>query len=1569
MTSRIDRPQEMPLGRAGRAAGFACGLAAAGFALAFALSPLIAAPARMATEDGPLKPAELKCEYRVDPMGLDAARPRLSWIVTSAGRGQKQTAYQILVASDSAKLARDQGDLWDSGKVDGAHTIAIEYAGKPLASDQRAAWKVKVWDKDGKPSDWSGTATWSAGLLKPEDWKAEWIGVDHPAAPKAEPGKEPPVQLTPAPYFRTGFDVKKAVRSATVYTTALGIHDVHLNGARVSDDWFNPGWTDYTKRVYYRAYDVTKQIHAGANAIGVILSDGWYSGYVGFGKNRDHYGHLPRIKTQINLVYEDGTTEVVATGPSWKSATGPILEADFLQGETYDARKALSGWDSPGYDDSAWGAIKTGAEMNPVVQAHPGPAVRPFAEIPALKWDEPKPGVYVADLGQNLAGIVRLKVRGEAGRKVTLRFAERLNPDRTIYTTNLRSARCVDTYVCAGTGEEVWSPRFTFHGFQYVEVTGLSAAPAPGAVTAVALSSDTPVVGKFVSSDPMLNKLHSNGYWTQRANFIDIPTDCPQRDERLGWTGDAQVYVRTATLNCDVQAFFNKWLVDLADGQRKDGQFPMVAPVKVAGDDGGPAWADAGVICPWTIYQVYGDRRVLERQYPSMVKFVEFCRSRCTPEMLPPKEFHCFGDWLSIGADTPKDVIFTAYFAISTRDTAKAAEALGKHEDAEKYRDLFSKIKAAFHRAYASADGRIKGDTQAVYVLAIAADLVDGDDLHRAAEFLVEDIEKKGHLSTGFVGTKDLMLVLSKIGRVDVAYRLLNNTTFPSWGFSIKHGATSIWERWDGWTPEKGFQDPGMNSFAHYSFGAVYQWMVENIGGIKAAAPAYKQIIIEPRPGRLESAETSYKSIRGEIATKWAENGDVLSLTTTIPANTTATVILPAADAAAITESSKPVAQAEGVKVKGTERGRTFLEVGSGTYAFAVKLPDVELEMARAYGAAAPVKAEAGADGGFVTLFNGKDLSGWHGEETADPRKVAAMPADEKAKFLAKGADDAKKHWRVDHGEIVNDGDGAYLTTDKAYGDVELYVDFKIGPKGDSGVYMRGTPQIQVWDSTEPSYVKFDAQKGSGGLWNNSPGKPGKDPLVNADRPIGEWNTLHIIQVGSRTTIYLNDKLVVDNAIMENYWDRSTPIPATGPIQLQTHGHEIRWRNIKVREIPGDEANAILAGKGAAGFTSLFNGKDFTGWKGPVENYQVKDGAIVCKPEHGGTIYHEGELKDFVARVQFRLPPGGNNGLAIRYPGEGDTAYVGMTELQVLDNTADQYRTLDKRQYHGSAYGMAAAKVGYLRPVGQWNYQEVTVQGSKIKVELNGTVILDTDLATAKDFMAGSAHPGKDRTSGFFGFAGHNDPVEFREVYVKSLKPGEAADGFTALFDGKTLDGWKVNGGKSKYRVEDGTIVGTTDDHGANTFLCKGDFADFLLEAEVKDDPRLNSGFQVRSHVGENKIVQGPQCEVALKSSGTAGRFYDEGRRGKWLCEIPDAAKGTFDDQGWNRYKILVQGHRYRSWVNGVPCSDFTDDMDKSGFIGLQVHAIPQGEGPYEVRWRNVRIKELKPGEKVEGID
>jgi hypothetical protein len=406
----------------------------------------------------------------------------------------------------------------------------------------------------------------------------------------------------------------------------------------------------------------------------------------------------------------------------------------------------------------------------------------------------------------------------------------------------------------------------------------------------------------------------------------------------------------------------------------------------------------------------------------------------------------------------------------------------------------------------------------------------------------------------------------------------------------------------------------------------------------------------------------------------------------------------------------------------------------------------------------------------FVPLFNGRDLAGWRGGDTFDHRKLLGMPEEQRAAQIKKWTDSMRQHWRVENGELVNDGNGSYATTEKDYGDFELLLEYKTVPKADSGIYLRGVPQVQIWDYTEKEKFKLGANKGSGGLWNNSPGTPGKDPLVLADKPFGQWNKFRILMVGSRVSIWLNGKLVVDHAVLENYYDRKQPVPARGPIQLQTHGGEIRWRNIMIREIGGEEANRILASKKREGFTRIFNGKDFAGWQGPLDNYEIRDGAVICKPGKGGTIFTKEEYSDFVSRLEFKVPPAGNNGLALRYPGKGDTAYVGMCELQVLDDNYDKLKgRLDPRQVHGSAYGMVGAARGYQRPTGEWNFQETTVAGSRIRVELNGFVILDADLSKVTEFMGGTPHPGKDRTSGHFGFAGHNDPVAFRNVEMKRL--------------------------------------------------------------------------------------------------------------------------------------------------------------------------------------------------------
>jgi alpha-L-rhamnosidase len=1053
---------------------------------------------------GGLEPQDLRCEYLVNPLGIGVAEPRLSWTLESGQRGQIQTAYRILVASSPKLLDKETGDLWDSGKVLSDRSNQIAYAGRPLESQMRCYWKLRAWDKDGKPCSWSKPAFWTMGLLKPEQWKANWIGFDasrqrdpegrkvdlslgswiwhagenaKTAAPAAtryfrrkfeipqdrelvsamsavsvdngftlyvngrqvgngnsfkeavltnlvqylhggsnviaiearnegdsanpagvlavlvlrfktgEPitivsdeqwsssasvtsgwtssvfdetgwqkaeklgayGIGPwntinvgPAELflPPAQFLRKEFSVEKPVRHATVYASALGNYELSLNGQPVGDAYFAPGWTDYNTRVYYNTFDVTDQLTKGFNTLGGILGDGWYSGHIGWGRLRDHYGANTRFAAQLQIEYADGSTETIVTDKTWVAATGPILEGDFLMGETYDARKEMPGWNTADFNDTAWKPVDVTEKIDAKIESYPGVPVRKFQEIEPVKMTEATDGAWIYNMGTNFAGFVRLRVRdAQPGQKIVLRFAERLNPDGTIYTTNLRGARAIDTYICKGDGVEVWKPRFTFHGFQYVELTGYPGKPDLGDVTGIELTSATPVVGRFACSDPMANTLYHNVCQTQRANFIDIPTDCPQRDERLGWMGDAQIYVRTATFNTDVAAFFTKWAVDVEDAQLENGGFSDVSPRKVATGGGTAAWGDAGVICPWTIYKVYGDTRILAERYDSMQKWIEYCKGTTKGTLLRPAEG--YGDWLSIQADTPKGVLATAYFAQSTRLVAEIAGVLGKEDDAKNYRQLFEDIRKAFNAAYVSADGRIKGDTQTVYVLALAFDLLPEAMREPAAKRLVDNISgRQWHLSTGFVGTKDLMATLNTIGQTDVAYHLFHNETFPSWGFSIQHGATSIWERWDGWTPEKGFQDPGMNSFAHYSFGAVCEWMFRTIGGIDTEGPAYKNIVIRPIPGgRLSWARTSYDSIQGKIATAWKIDGDSLKLDVTIPANTTATVYIPAANAAGVREGKKPAAQAEGVQSIGTQDKTALFKIGSGTYHFTSEMP------------------------------------------------------------------------------------------------------------------------------------------------------------------------------------------------------------------------------------------------------------------------------------------------------------------------------------------------------------------------------------------------------------------------------------------------------------------------------------------------------------------------------------------------------------------------------------------------------------------------------------------------------
>jgi alpha-L-rhamnosidase len=742
-----------------------------------------------------------------------------------------------------------------------------------------------------------------------------------------------PDDLAAARLLRKSFALNSSIRHAVLYSTALGLYEVHINGQRVGDHILAPDWTDYRKRVRYQACDVTALLHRGDNAIAALLANGWYSGHIGNG-GFQFFGTVPAFLAQLEVTYSDGRTERIVTDATWKWHPSPILSSDFMLGEDYDARLEIAGWDEPGLEESQWFPAAPRDETLSL-DAQVMEPVRQMCEIQPPKATESKPGCWIYDLGQNMVGVVRLKVSAPAGTEVTLRHAEMLNPDGTLYTQNLRTALSIDHYICNGSGQEIWQPRFTFHGFRYVELTGLAGRPASNAVTGIVIASDTARTGEFACSDARLNQLQSNIQWGQRGNYISVPTDCPQRDERLGWMGDAEVFIRTATYNADVAAFFTKWLVDVDDGQSAEGVFGDVSPRTAGG--GAPAWGDAGVICPWTIYEVYGDRRILERHLPAMIKWVEYLKLHSNGFIRDRNRGNDYGDWLSIGANTSKEMIGTAFFAYSTHLVARSCQAVGRAEEAAKYEQLFQDIKAAFNRRYVGADGRIQGNTQCAYAMALKFELLPEDLRPKAAQYLEEDIQAKGgHLSTGFVGVSCLLPVLTQAGKADTAYRLLLQDTFPSWLFSVKQGATTIWERWDGWTPEKGFQDPGMNSFNHYSLGSCGEYLFSGIGGIRPASPGFKTILIDPviRSG-LTWADTRYDSIHGPIASSWKLEGKRLQLKVVVPANTTATVCVPAREKAGITESGQPVAKAREVKFVRQEKGKAVFEVGSGTYDFA----------------------------------------------------------------------------------------------------------------------------------------------------------------------------------------------------------------------------------------------------------------------------------------------------------------------------------------------------------------------------------------------------------------------------------------------------------------------------------------------------------------------------------------------------------------------------------------------------------------------------------------------------------
>ncbi|WP_409346332.1 family 78 glycoside hydrolase catalytic domain [Paenibacillus sp. MBLB4367] len=877
---------------------------------------------------------DLRCDYKKNPLGTDERRPRLSWKLSAAARDVAQSAYRIQVS----KKITFEAPLWDTDRTAGDRSVHIVYEGPELESRTRYYYRVNVWDRAGNESGWSEAAYWETALLSPSEWTAEWITAQ---IAKDEQGDEP------CHFLRKEFLLQGEIRSARIYATSLGLYRLFLNGKPADDTLFAPGWTSYNKRLQYQTYDVTALLGQGENAVGIMLGNGWYKGNLAWANQKDIYGSERAALLQLHVAYADGREEVIVSDGSWTASSGPVLMSEIYHGETYDAREELAGWNERGYDAGDWMAVTLLVRAKDTLIAQENEPCRIVQELRPIEVIRTPNGETVLDMGQNMVGWMRFTAEEEAGTVIRLMHAEVLDREGNFYIGNLRSAKQTVSYTCKGTGAETYEPFFSFQGFRYVKVEGMrDAGDLSDRFVGCVIHTDMEQTGTFRCSDELVNQLQSNIFWGQKGNFLDVPTDCPQRDERLGWTGDAQVFIRTAAYNMNVVTFFEKWLKDLAADQLPNGGVPVVIP-HVLGPDShsSAAWADAAVICPWTLYECYGDTRALEAQYESMKAWVEYMRAQGENEFLWNTGKH-YGDWLALDARgdscfgaTPHDLIATAFFAYSSKLLAKAADALGKREDASLYEQVSRSVAEQFRREFVTPSGRVAAPTQTAYVLALMFDLLEERDRERAAATLAKYItDNKDHLTTGFVGTPYLCFVLSRFGYTDLAYRLVLQREYPSWLYSVTKGATTIWEHWDGIKPDGTFWSDSMNSYNHYAYGAVGDWLYRVACGIDTdeRAPGYKRIRIAPQFGEtLTFAEAAFQSVYGEISVKWDKTDEgITTVDITIPANTDAEVVLPGAKLDAVLESGTPLPQAAGIRSSEQVAGGVRMDIGSGTYRF-----------------------------------------------------------------------------------------------------------------------------------------------------------------------------------------------------------------------------------------------------------------------------------------------------------------------------------------------------------------------------------------------------------------------------------------------------------------------------------------------------------------------------------------------------------------------------------------------------------------------------------------------------------
>ncbi|WP_200269239.1 glycoside hydrolase family 78 protein [Luteolibacter pohnpeiensis] len=883
---------------------------------------LLSVQASYAQPTGALVPSRLRCESLENPIGLDVEHPRFSWVDSATERGQKQSAYQILVSSSAAKLAANQADIWNSGKVSSDVTTNVPYEGRTLTSGQMGYWKVRVWDANGKPAGVSEPATFEMGLLSQKDWGGDWIA------------RTDDINELPAPMFRHEFRVSGKVKSARLYICGLGYHEVELNGSKVGDRFLDPGFTRYDRCILYVTHDVTDQIKDGENAIGVTLGNGWFNSQTiaVWNLEKAPWRAAPKMILKLEVDYTDGRKSVLVSDKTWKTSTGPIVFDSIYGGEIYDARLEKSGWSTAGYDDSKWDEVKIVKAPTDNMVAQAMPPIRATATIKPVKITEPKPGVFIFDMGQNFAGHVNLTVSGPAGTSIKMRYAELLHGDGTLDNDDMSKhvrrggadqAFQTDTYILKGEGTEKWHSRFSYYGFQYVEVTGFPGKPTLESLEGVFIHSDVEKIGQFECSNPLFNWITEAARWSYLSNLYGLPTDCPHR-EKNGWTADAHIAAEQALYTFDPITIYAKWMNDIADEQRPDGNMPGIIPNAGWGDNIGPAWDSAFLIIPDYINTYCGDSSILRDHYEGMKRYVDFLGTRAENGIVS----YGLNDWAPASTKTPADITSTGYYYQDARIVAHTAELLGKSGEAKKYNRLADDIKKDFNKKFYNAETGLYGNgSQAALSCALYHDLVDPENKQRVFDHLLAAIEKSnGHIDAGILGTKYIFRVLTAGGRADVAYAMADKKDAPGWGWWKAQGATTLWEQWN-----------GTESHNHIMFGDIVAWFYESLAGIGAdpAQPGFKHIIVRPQPvGDLTYAKGVMESVQGKIESSWKIEGDQFKLHLLIPPNSTATVYITGAKMDEVMEGNSIAAKAAGIRSAKQEKGAAVFEIESGSYDF-----------------------------------------------------------------------------------------------------------------------------------------------------------------------------------------------------------------------------------------------------------------------------------------------------------------------------------------------------------------------------------------------------------------------------------------------------------------------------------------------------------------------------------------------------------------------------------------------------------------------------------------------------------